>query len=158
MKCGNHLRVGVRSKNATVWYRFACRPLVQNFYLTQFRSGSGALPLKQKIPAGTISKAMPWTQNSRRIRRRVAILRACYRAQKPRNPENAESKKKTKNTKSPTPGWPLKLRKIYRKSTKLSHKWPCLYFCLLFCFRGPTGDGGFCVSYIFAILGFLGSM
>ena len=46
-------------------------------------------------------------------------LQACCRAQKPRIP------KIRKSTKSPTPGWPLKIRKHYGKITLATGKYGC---------------------------------
>ena len=74
----------------------------------------------------------------------VTIPRGWYRAQKPLNPGN--TKKYEKHTKSPTPARPPKIRKNYRKNTKMAKKLPFVYFFgIFFVFSG--GDLGSGILY-----------
>ena len=86
-----------------------------------------------------------------------AILRACYRAQKPQR-----SRKYEKNTNSPTLGWPPKNQKKtpkkYQNSTKTAIFVPFWYFFVIFFgfFGGQPGVGDFVFFSYFRDSGVLG--
>ena len=89
----------------------------------------------------------------------LATLRAWYRA--PKTPESRKYEKITKkNTKSPFPGWGPKIRKNYRKNTKMDQKSPFLYFFgHFFVFSGPDPGRGILLFFsrnFFVFSGFRG--